>query len=589
MTKGHAGLSRRGFLALGGAAVSMFPPLRRLLLGANTAGDRDTRASHGSSGSVPDRPYVSHQYSLTGGWTESGFLVSTQLDPVLDRTKSVELVVSSERGMDGSARFGPAVVGDDGIVRHTVTGLPSPLTRYRCRLKRPKSDNLVGDLFHGWTGPSTAEADYTIQMVLGSCCSNPGTTQSQVAFEDAVAQNAPVLLHLGDWGYWGQHIGGAERYVQDLRRYTKANTRLTQLRALIHHSNLEGVCISDHELHTNGDTFKRGWSEDTLGCPHSARQYNAHKTLFPVRAWGDAEGSQQHRGYYTDLAPHVRLVVSDFRSTGRDLALDPDGGPTYKQMWNAAQEAWLFDTAFDVGKDVVILFANETAWWRKGRKHAGDKPASYPDAQNRFMDRLRGVGDFAGMPPIIDRFAWLGGDRHYCGYLSRADAQRLGDGFPQFIGSGWYKDSLSLNEQEYMTWTTPVTAHPGVWFPVAGYLHLTLRYQASTRTVSLTGIGRAVPSTHRLVDDAMTRAGSRLVRSRKASFSDHDIGRFISGEHIPDGNTIVKVNSPKSAVMDKSAVRKGAHVEVAISSDPAEWVIQDFPASGGPFTETFQL
>lgn len=370
-------------------------------------------------------------------------------------------------------------------------------------------------------------------------------------------------------------------------------------------SNIE-VCISDHELHANGDIWNKNTTPpsapDAHGCLHSKRQILGHRKLFPVAAWGDATPTPMvHRGYYLDLAPHVRLVVSDLRSPERNESADRD--VPAKQMWGATQEQWLYETAFDVAPNVTILFVNETVWWRRGGDVTDDKPASYPDAQRIFMERLTGTGAYAGYRSIIDRFIWLGGDRHYCGHLKRSDAD-LRDNFPQFIGSGFLKNSLYPHPQENMSWRTPVRSDPDAWFPVCGYMKLRLTYTATTRKVKLTGIARIVPKTHREVTDGKLTKDSTLVQSpNDARFTLADEGKIITGKGVPDlleGQDEIADEGPTriatyinatSVNMDKPAKASGDPVLLSIADKAADWpaVVDYPPPPGGPGTVEIQV
>lgn len=610
-------VSRRGFIGLAAAAALVLSPLRRL---QGSAGGGSAEAAAGE-----DLPTL--QYALTGGWTPNGFLVTAQLDPGV----STQLAVSTTDDMQHIVTtVGPVTSNaTDGLARFTVVvpdSYPGVVTRYFCQLQDPATGAFFGDIFSGWTRMTDDDTvDYSFDIVLGSCLANPkfvnGQQGSTLALADAAALEAPLLLHLGDWGYWGQDIDvpPVDDYTKDLKQYsdTMAAAKFPDLRTLVHGSNIE-ICISDHELHSNGDIWKSdgeneeegeteydGDEPDAFGCAHSKRQISAHRRLFPVRNWGDIRPVPAvHRGYFLDLAPHVRLVVSDFRSPERNESADPDGGSTYKQMWGATQEQWLYEEAFDVAEDVVILFVNETVWWRRADNDVtDDKPASYPDAQKKFMDRLTGTGDYQGYPSIIDRFIWLGGDRHYCGYLSRTDAQPpLGDGFPQFIGSGFCKNSLYPHPNENMSWRSPVRPDPFAWFPVVGYTKLTLAYDHTTNTVSLTGTPRIVEKTHRELYSGSVTDGSETITldpQAHESFLASDLNQTITGRFIPEephGSdetpdavpvTIAEVVDDLTATISGAATGTRSNVTFAIGTDKGQWSISTPP--DGVWTETIPV
>lgn len=574
--------SRRGFLAVASAGMALASPLRRLI-GGRPPGDEIARhpASGTSNAAANTAPMTAPQpqaYSLTGGSDEVSFIASSQWMRTAIPDVPIGLNVSTSPDMSGAVPYPAATVSTvSGIVQHTVDGL-SAKSRYYCQPTSADDQGSpvpFGQIFQGVTRPADDGSAYTIEMILGSCLSNYADKDSvptpDIALEDALAQvpDRSVHLHLGDWGYWGQQIASTNPadYVLDLDKYVHANDLFTSLRTLLHSTNLEGVCISDHELELNGD----GAGIHDSG--HSIRELVAFQALFPIRTFGDTRSPRLHRGYFTDLTPHVRLVVSDFRSPERDDP-SPDGSG---QMWGQAQEDWLFTDAF--ATDKIILFVNETSWWRAPNLaglRARDKPAAYPQAQDRFVDRLNGVGG----DPVIDRFVWLGGDRHYCGYLA-ADDPNCVDGFAQFIGSGWQKDSLALQAGALMTWSTPVPATPDDRdaFPVAQYMHLSLAFDGA-QGVSLTGRARYA-GTHRLVTDAVTSKGSATVTSDTAAFTSADVGQLIGGPALRPAAKIAAVTSTTSATLTKRARATASPTRLTIAIDPAGWIMNDLPIDAG--------
>ena len=421
-------------------------------------------------------------------------------------------------------------------------------------------------------------------MILGSCLANPEHVESQVALHDAWASAPQVHLHLGDWGYWGAAISEKDSYLRDLDMYTKHNTspNLTDLKALLDVSNLEGVCISDHELEKNDDG--RGGIHGTVSQEKCQREIQAFTSLFPVRQYGDTRTGtgKRFRAYYTDLAPHVRLVVSDFRCPDRNNYNDAD--TEAKQMWGAEQESWLFNDAFNVSDDMVLLFVNETSWWRRqaGEAPAYDKPASYPNAQDRFVEALNTIPN-GGTRKIIDRFVWLGGDRHYCGYLA-ADDERNPDGFPQLIGSGWSQHALLLKTSEFMTWITPTqpTGRPVDDFSVCQYMHLTLSYNG-TDQVQLTGKARTVDNTHRIVHGGQFSAGSDILTNNSINdtFTVQDEGEALLGIDIDPGATIQRYIGPHRVQMSTTASKTRTGVPLNIYTNPNIWNLVSFPDNTG--------
>jgi hypothetical protein len=154
-------------------------------------------------------------------------------------------------------------------------------------------------------------------------------------------------------------------------------------------------------------------------------------------------------------------------------------------MFGQTQLSWLFAT-LDPNK--VNLLVHETSWLADPvpDRRAADKPWSYRYEQQLIADFIR-EGNY--------RVAWVGGDRHYVGYLAGAGAPHntLGE-FPCYISSGMSKLSLKLQAGELMTWQFGANM-TDPQLPVCGYMQLTLSYNAASGDVTLAGLGRAVLDT----------------------------------------------------------------------------------------------
>jgi hypothetical protein len=180
----------------------------------------------------------------------------------------------------------------------------------------------------------------------------------------------------------------------------------------------------------------------------------------------------------------VRVIVTDFRTPDRSNAHDPDG-PS-KTMFGTTQLSWLFAT---LDPDRVNLIVNETSWLadpNKNDNRATDKPWSYYHEQQVIASYITDGGY---------KVAWIGGDRHYVGYLagSGLPCNTLG-GFPCYISSGTSKQSLDLQVGELMTWQFGAN-NTDPKRPVCGYMQLTLAYDSTAREVTLSGVGRSVLDT----------------------------------------------------------------------------------------------
>jgi hypothetical protein len=155
-------------------------------------------------------------------------------------------------------------------------------------------------------------------------------------------------------------------------------------------------------------------------------------------------------------------------------------------MFGTAQLEWLL-ASLDPHK--VNLLVNETSWLADPDSNVPrdkrDKPWYYRYEQQLIADYITSGGY---------RVAWIGGDRHYVGYLAGSGHPHnsLG-GFPCYISSGTSQHSLALRPGERMTWQYGADFHPSR--PVCGYMQLTVKYDDTSGAVTLSGLGRAVLDT----------------------------------------------------------------------------------------------
>jgi phosphodiesterase/alkaline phosphatase D-like protein len=432
------------------------------------------------AGSPATEATVKPSFILSGGAQRDGVLVHSTL-ALADAGKQVDLAVWRADGSGQQDLVGLETADGDAIVRHVVTGRTAD-TAYLARLV---FDGVrVGEKIRFKTMPAT-DGSWTRRVAVVSCQNNaasPLTTEK--AFDDIQSWRPDDVWHLGDWGYWGQLIPADASYKKDLVHYTKSLDVQTSMRMAFQGAVMNVVTISDHELTVNGDP-KAG----IHNSPETIRELIAFQKLFPVRSYGDTRTPRRGRYYSFDIGTAVRVIVTDFRSPDRSNVTDEDGPD--KTMFGATQLAWLFDT-LDPTK--VNLVCNETSWLADFNDLPGgkrsDKPWTYPTEQVKIRNYITSH-DL--------KVAWIGGDRHYVGYLRGKDD---GSGifnsrgeFPCYISSGTSKNQLPLQPGELMTWQ--FGAGPEVEKPVCGYMRLTLTYDAPSRKVTLHGQGRAVLDTSR--------------------------------------------------------------------------------------------
>jgi hypothetical protein len=412
-----------------------------LVTGGELTMDADTvrRANNASTllGPVnPDLSLPTPELVFAGGSTAAGVYVKSVYDQV-DAGLSVDLAVSLSDTMSSPTLVGAQTIAADRIATHTVSGLAAN-TRYYLQRVLPATGEYFGDQCSFVTGPPASGAwDRVIALV--SCQDNGN--DAPMAWQDIIDRGADAIFHTGDFGYVGQDIDATDSYSKDITKRVNAHRGNTTMRAAMQSASVDVVTISDHEIHINGDGWQGDSPNDAFGCLHSIRERDAFYRIQPVRAYLNPGVD---RSYTFDYGSTVRVIVTDFRTPLRNNNGDTDDAS--KQMWGAAQEAAIFAALSTTKANIIV---NETSWWQTVSSGAADKPASYPDAQQRLNDKINATGAYTGQHDYSTHTLWIGGDRHYLGYFDAADSDL---GIPQIISSGMSKNSLSLQDGEVPTW-----------------------------------------------------------------------------------------------------------------------------------------
>jgi hypothetical protein len=421
---------------------------------------------------------ISPQFILSGGATTDGILVHSMLSAE-DVGAQVDLAVWRADGTGATHLAGVRTADNNAIVRHDVSRR-LPDTEYYARLVSKGAQ--VGERIHFKTLPVPNQS-WSRKIAVVSCQSNetsPDTTG--LAWQDLMDWAPDDVWHLGDFGYWGGDIPGDASYRKDLAHYTKCLTTQSTVRLALQSADLNVVTISDHELSNNGDP-----PGGIHNSPQTIRELVAFQKLFPVRHYGDTRDPRRGRYYSFDIGDEVRVISTDFRSPDRSNLDKPDGPK--KTMFGATQLAWIYD---QLDSSKVNLLVNETSWLADPNDQPGgprtDKPWTYYHEQLEIVAELQ-RGNY--------KVAWIGGDRHYVGYLTGTDdgsgIYNTRGGFPCYISSGMSKNQLPLAPGELMTWQFGAGPDLNRW--VCGYMRVTLSYDASSGQVSLAGRGRAVLDT----------------------------------------------------------------------------------------------
>lgn len=461
-------LTRRGFLGVG-----LVAGLGRWL--GIRGGHRPSSGFGSGPGTSRD---VTPVFILSGGATAAGILVNSTLD-LADKGAVLDLAVWRTDGTGSTWYAGKQTADQDAIVRHIVDER-DPDTSYFAQLV--SDGQMIGERVQFSTLPADG-ASWARRIAVVSCQDNASDpTNTDIAWDDVLAWAPDDVWHLGDWGYWGGEIPGTAPYTKDLKHYAKSMTIQTSMRKAIQAAGLNVVTISDHELTDNGDPVG-----GIHNAPETIRELLAFQALFPVRQYGDTRDPRRGRYFTYDIGTSVRVIVTDFRSPDRSNATKKDG--PNKTMFGQDQLQWIFDS---LDKTKVNILVNETSWLADPNDLPGgkrsDKPWTYYHEQLVIADYIESGGY---------KVVWVGGDRHYLGYLRGTDdgsgVYNTRGGFPCYISSGMSKNSQPLQPGELMTWVFGSSHNKD--HAVCQWLRVTLSYDASTNQVTIAALGRAVLDT----------------------------------------------------------------------------------------------
>ena len=234
MASGHgATLGRRQFFQVGGvtAAGLLLPRL---------------------TGAATSQPVVKHVFSFIGEFSTDGAFVSSMLTG--PDAGTVDLALSRDPGMGQATFVGQQPVHPlDHMVHHDLGGLLQPGTQYFARLA--VGSKMFGRMLAFRTQVADDER-MDLQIVLTSCQRNWGKVTMQKGWDAVRAYGPDLLLHMGDFGYWGNSLRATTPYVTHILKYASQLSGILSMRAA-----LETCCsliqVSDHETSgNNGDNHE---------------------------------------------------------------------------------------------------------------------------------------------------------------------------------------------------------------------------------------------------------------------------------------------------------------------------------------------
>lgn len=406
-------------------------------LGSNATGWQlhiDTLRTYGDVTAWPSPfvPAVTHVFSLVGDAAPDGVLVSS----MVFNASAVDLAVSQSSDMTGPFFVGARSTDGDGLVKHLVGGL-TPSTQYYARLAT--SDGaLFGDQIAFRTLPERGRPIAHMKVALLSCQQSVLTDASELGWHDVLAWDPDLVLHGGDFGYWGGTLDPAQGYQGQLAAYQRQFAQLPTMRRLLM-TRPSLIQVSDHETSGNdGDNYNDLLSEQAL---------TAYQKLMPITAFADTRNPIRGRFVARNLGANIRLVSIDFRSLDRspgaweDGVIQPDG--SLKTALGQQQMDWL--TGELRRPEALKIILSDPAWGPADpptlpiSKKYLDKWWSYRSSQQAIADIVAKGTTVTGGPINVD---FWGNDRHLLGYLS-ASRNPMG-AFPVLCGSGIDQHALAL-------------------------------------------------------------------------------------------------------------------------------------------------
>lgn len=267
--------------------------------------------------------------SFVAGRDELGLAYST--DPAM----ATPTLVSAVPVVDTGAGFG--------VARHTLTGLTGN-TRYYIQPTTDSGTLLFGNICTFLTAPATNAMSRKI--VVTSCQANSGIAsekwdRSQPTFQKMIDEGFDLLVHQGDFGYWGGGFSGKEDWGKHVKKYVDKLMSVDLMRQVFESAG-SIIQLSDHETSANNGENWEFYVPPPGGPDWAAitrTALDAYKIMMPVAQYGDTRTPYKGRWYAVNISPNVRLISLDLRSWERTLQTAEDG-PS-KKMLGDAQLAWL--------------------------------------------------------------------------------------------------------------------------------------------------------------------------------------------------------------------------------------------------------
>jgi PhoD-like phosphatase len=365
--------------------------------------------------------------SLIGEYETHGAYVTS----LVTGSAMIDLALSSYPDMSRRILVGAQKPDADAIVRHDLAGALQPGTRYYARLM---ADGKVFGRSLSFRTAAAAGVPSNTLVALVSCQRNAESAGTPLGWLRLTESQPDLLLHMGDYGYWGGHLSAREGYTAHVAKYVDQTTGLPAMQRVLE-SVSSLIQVSDHEVSANGG--------DTWNDPLTAHALRAYFRLMPFRSFDDA--TSRSRFLTRKIDENIRLIAPDFRSLDRSPGSWPD---TDTKSAYGEHQFQLVRAALRAPEPLKIILSDPGATPADPPSDPGDpryrdKWCNYQSAFQRMVDVIRHERTVDDQPIRVDMWS---GDRHMLGYVS--EANNPWGPFDVLTSSGIDQDALALEPGE---------------------------------------------------------------------------------------------------------------------------------------------
>ena len=348
----------------------------------------------------------------------------------------VDLAFSTNSDMRDYMLAGAQPSSADCMYHHDLAGRLQPGTQYYAKPVVAGS-MVMEQTLRFRTLPSDSDPTH-LRIALLSCQRQYWEADpTQLGWANILRYDPDLVLHLGDFGYWGAHLSPTDPYVKHIACYRDQLVGLPVMRSVFQDlSSL--IQVSDHETSRNdGNTFNN---------PKTATALRAYFRMMPWRTFDDPTG--RSRFLTRKLGENIRLISPDFRSLDRSLEGEPD---TPAKTAYGQNQFDLLVEALRQPEPLKILISDPgcapaAAPRRPKESHLSDKWCNYQSAYQAMVDVIENETTVTGGPITVD--VWSG-DRHMLG-ITKAVDNSWGN-FDVLTSSSIDQDALELETGETYT------------------------------------------------------------------------------------------------------------------------------------------